>query len=161
MKLKYQIIYKEDFTGNDKKIFADLLKMQNKILGNVSNKADRCKFICFTSVNETTIAIGAIKKKTASDFSLQKANLPKFESQFEWELGYLFTHPDYTKMGIASNIVRLLIKEFGDDNLMASTEISKNPAMVKILENHGFRHYGRPWKSDLHGNYLGLFLKYK
>jgi len=44
---------------------------------------------------------------------------------------------------------------------MASTEISANPRMVGILEKNGFRHYGKPWKSSLHDNFLGLFLKYK
>lgn len=43
---------------------------------------------------------------------------------------------------------------------MASTEIAANPGMVKILEKHGFRQFGKPWKSSLHKNYLGLFLKF-
>ena len=30
-----------------------------------------------------------------------------------------------------------------------------------FLEKNGFRHYGNPWKSNIHENYLGLFLKYK
>lgn len=138
MNIKYQIIYKDDLTNEDREIFANLLKLQGKVRGNLLEKADRCKFICFTSVDEENVAIGAIKTKTVSDFSVEKANLPEIESQFEWELGYLFTHPNYTKMGIASNIVSLLIKEFGDDNLMASTEISKNPAIIKVLEKKAF-----------------------
>lgn len=44
---------------------------------------------------------------------------------------------------------------------MASTEVSANPRMVKILEKSGFRFFGRPWKSSIHDNYLGLFLKLK
>tara|TARA_R110002050_G_scaffold167946_2_gene299014 strand:- start:7219 stop:7395 length:177 start_codon:yes stop_codon:yes gene_type:complete len=57
-------------------------------------------------------------------------------------------------------MVRLLINEYGNENLMASTEINTNPAMVKILEKNGFRHYGKPWKSNIHNSYLGLFLKF-
>jgi len=44
---------------------------------------------------------------------------------------------------------------------MASTEITANPAMVRILEKQGFRLFGKPWKSDIHGNYLGLFLRFE
>ncbi len=161
MNIKYQIIYRANLTNIEREIFADLLRLQDKVRGDLSEKADRCKFICITSIDDESVAIGGIKKKTVSDFSVEKANLSEIANQFEWELGYLFTKPNYTKMGIASNIVRLLIKEFGDDNLMTSTEISKNPTMVKMLESNGFRHYGKPWKSDIHENYLGLFLKYK
>jgi hypothetical protein len=42
---------------------------------------------------------------------------------------------------------------------MASTEISANPAMVRLLENYRFNRVGRAWKSAIHGNDLGLFLR--
>ena len=76
-------------------------------------------------------------------------------------MGYIYTNPHFTGKGIASTMVNLLIVEYGDENLIASTEISANPIMVKILSKNGFRHYGNPWKSAIHTNYLGLFLKYK
>ncbi len=44
---------------------------------------------------------------------------------------------------------------------MASTEISVNPGMVKILESNGFKLFGKPWKSSIHEHFLGLFLKFK
>ena len=44
---------------------------------------------------------------------------------------------------------------------MASTEITNNPGMVKILERNGFRLFGKPWKSKIHSHYLGLFLRFK
>jgi hypothetical protein len=34
-----------------------------------------------------------------------------------------------------------------------------NPGMVRILERNGFRAFGKPWKSGIHGNMLGLFLR--
>ena len=105
------------------------------------------------------VAIGGIKQKTASDFT--KAGMPDLSSEFEWELGYLYTDSDYTGRGIASNVVRLLVETYGKGNLMASTEIAANPAMVRILETRGFRLFGKPWKSGIHGNHLGLFLRFE
>lgn len=161
MEINYSIISNSEINDAHIKCFADLLKEQNKVEGPLNEKAKRCKIICIVSNEKETIAIGGIKPKTKSDFSENKANLILWESDFQWELGYIYTNPQFTKKGIASNIVRMLLDNYGLGNIMASTEISKNPGMVKILERNGFRHYGKPWKSKIHENYLGLFLNYK
>lgn len=161
MKTEYEIIHKTDFNKTHREIFAKKLEEQGKIQGNLSSKVDRCKLICIVKIDDSPVAIGAIKQKTLSDFDSQNAGLPELSDKFEWELGYLYTQKEYRRRGIASAIVRLLIESYGDDNLMASTEISANPSMVKILERNGFRLYGKPWKSNIHENFLGLFLKFK
>ena len=160
MIIKYEIIKKNDLDDSHRQTFKELLKIQGKVSGDLSKKADRCSLICIVSSDDKSIAIGAIKSKTKSDFTQKKADLISLSDEFDWELGYLYTCEDYKGNGIASNMVRFLIKEFGNRNLMASTEINANPSMVKILEKNGFRHYGKPWKSSIHNNYLGLFLKF-
>ena len=117
--------------------------------------------ICIANLENDIVAIGAIKRKTQSDFSPEKAGLQELSSDFEWELGYFYTQEKYVGQGIASMIAKLLIEEFGEGNLMASTEITANPAMVNILQKNGFRLFGKPWKSGIHENDLGLFLKFK
>ncbi len=161
MKIDYEIIRKEELTGSIRNMFAKMLEKQGKVKGDLSKKADRCKFLCIVKINDKISGIGAIKEKTESDFSKQKASIPELKDSFQWELGYLYVNPEYSGKGIATNIVRLLIESYGKGNLMASTEISANPAMVKILEKFGFRLYGKPWKSDIHNNHLGLFLKFE
>lgn len=161
MNIEYQIILKENITDSHRIIFSRLLKEQGKVKGDLAKKADRCKIICLVLINDNAVAIGGIKVKTAINFSAEKANLPEVSEHFEWELGYLYTNPDFTKKGIASSMTNLLLSEYGNENLMASTEITANPRMVKILERNGFKHYGTPWKSGIHSDYLGLFLKYK
>lgn len=161
MNIEYQIILKENITDFHRVTFAQLLKEQGKVKGDLNLKADRCKLIGFVIVNDKAIGCGGIKEKTLSDFSREKANLPNTSQHFEWELGYIYTKPDYSNRGLASSLIKNLLKEFGNENIMASTEISANPGMVKILEKNGFRHYGTPWKSGIHSNFLGLFLKYK
>jgi len=161
MVLEFKIVFKKNIEDSDRKIFADLLKKQNKVKGNLQTKADRCKLICIVSKDKQPIAIGGIKPKTRTDFDLNKANLPEIGKEFDWELGYLYTESDYSGSGIAGFLVKTLIREYGKENLMASTETTQNPAMVRILEKNGFKQYGKPWKSEIHENYLGLFLKFE
>ncbi|MES9874704.1 MAG: GNAT family N-acetyltransferase [Candidatus Sedimenticola sp. 6PFRAG7] len=161
MKIEYEIIKREKLKDEHRALFSDMLQKQNKVQGDTKIKADRCKMICIAKMDGEAVSIGAIKKKTNSDFSNEKSGLTELAEQFEWELGYLFTKKGHNRKGIASTIVRILLDAYGDDNLMASTEISENPGMVKILERNGFRLFGRPWKSQIHGNYLGIFLRFK
>jgi len=161
MKIEYQIFHKAEFDKKLRVLLAKMLEEQGKIQGNFNSKIDRCKLLCVATIDNNQIAIGAIKQKTSSDFDSQKAGLSDLCNDFEWELGYLYTQKDYEGHGLATNIVRLLINSYGNDNLMASTEITDNPAMVKILKKNGFRLFGKPWKSSIHNCYLGLFLKFR
>jgi len=161
MKIEYEIVCEHDITDSIRSSFADALKKQGKVTGDLIEKADRCKILCVARINGNVVGIGAIKRKTKSDFSVEKAAIPELENEFQWELGYFYTDPMHSGMGIAKNVARLLLDEYGNDNLMASTEISANPAMVKILEVFGFRLFGKPWIGGIHQNYLGLFLKFK
>lgn len=160
--LKFQLVFRDELEDSHRQIVAKLLEEQDKVNPPHGKKADRCRFICIVTKNEIPIGMGAIKNKTELDFSKEKANLPEFASEFDDELGYIYVKADFEGKGIASTIVRLLLDQFGDGNLMASTEITANPGMVKILERSGFRHYGTPYKSSRpHGNYIGLFLRFK
>ncbi|HIF9499313.1 TPA: GNAT family N-acetyltransferase [Photobacterium damselae] len=164
MKLKFEVVDKTDLQDHHRKLLADMLQRQGKVRGKreqLLTKADRCKSICIASIDGKPVAIGAIKTKTCSDFTDSKADLPQLEKEFNWELGYLFTDSNFQGQKIAGNIVQILIRHFGKENLMASTEITANPGMVKILENNGFKQFGKPWKSSIHEHFLGLFLKFK
>lgn|SRR5690554_1016679 len=161
MKIEFQVITASEVTTSIKYSFADALKRQGKVQGDLSRKADRCKLICIARIGGELVGIGAIKPATQSAFSAEKSALSRLRAEFNWELGYLFTDPAHAAKGIGKNIARLLVDEHGKENLMASTEISANPRMVKILEALGFRHYGKSWKSAIHNNYIGLFLKFQ
>lgn len=161
MKIEYEIVHRLEFDASIRAVFADMLRKQGKVKGDLATKADRCKLICIAKIDGEVVAIGGIKQKTASDFANNKAGVPDLASEFEWELGYLYTDSHYSGRGIASTVTRLLVEAYGKGNLMASTEIAANPAMVRILEKQGFRLLGKPWKSGIHNNYLGLFLKFE
>lgn len=161
MNFIYEIISKTGINESHRQIVAQMLEEQQKIEPPYENKADKCKLICIVSKYDIPIAIGAIKNKTERAFTPEKANVIDLSEKFEWELGYIFVKKEFEGQGIASNIARLLLSQYGNDNLIASPEINANPGMVKILNRFGFRLYGNPWKSNIHPNYLGLFLRFK
>ncbi len=161
MRIEFQVLTKNEINESVRETFAEALKRQGKVQGDVNEKAGRCKLLCIARIDDQVVGIGAIKVKTKSDFSEQKADLSNLANEFDWELGYLFTDPAHTRKGIAKHIAKLLVDAHGQENLMASTEVSANPGMVKILETLGFRHYGKPWKSAIHENFLGLFLRFQ
>ena len=139
--------------------FVELLKEQDKVQNPSVDKILKCKEICICYFDGKLAAIGAIKPKTASVFKSNKANLEFIASEFEWELGYCYTRKKYRNKGISTYIVRMLLADVGECNLMASTEIYYDNPMVNILEKHGFCLWGQPWKSSIHGGLLGLFLR--
>lgn len=137
-----------------------MLKEQGEINNPTVDKILRCKMICICYLGDLPVAIGAIKPKTVSDFNQEKADLVAMSNEFEWELGYCYTRKAFRGKGISSSIVRILLEEAHETNLMASTKIHNGNPMVKILEKNGFRLFGKPWKSSKpHGALLGLFLR--
>lgn len=161
MILTFELIEKREITEEHKKIFVDLLKKQNKVRGDLSTKIDKCFHLCIVKKNNLPIAMGAIKQKTKSVFSVQKANVPELEQKINKELGYLYTEHLEKGKGISSQIVKLLLSEYNDTNLMATTESIENPGMIKILKRNDFKIFGNDFKSEIHENKLCLFLKFK
>lgn len=159
MLIKYLLIHKNEIKEQHKLIFGDLLKKQNKVQGDLYKKTNKCELICIAKLNNKPVAIGAIKEKTKSVFGIAKANLPEIENLINWELGYFYTEPNMNGQGIAKNIAKLLIDEYKGFNLMATTELEKNPAMVSILTRNGFELNGS-FNSVINNNTLGLFLKF-
>lgn len=161
METKFEIIRRKDFNNEHRNLLACMLKKQGKVSGNLEKKIDKCNSICIAWIDNDVAGIGAIKNSTRSDFSTKKSGLTDLSNNFLWELGYFYTKEEFSGKGIASMIAKLLIENYGNGNLMASTEITANPAMVSILKKNDFCFLGKPWKSDIHGNYLGLFLKFE
>lgn len=159
MTVKYQTYKKCEFNIEIKQTLAMMLKKQGKVKGPFDEKASNCELICIAYLNDEPIAIGAIKKVSESVFNLGKSGLINRSNEFKFELGYLYTDPNCLGKGIASEIVDRLLNEIGFVNLIATTEVDANPAMVRILKNKGFKLAGNPWKSRIHREDLGLFLR--
>lgn len=159
-----EVVYKIDkpknFSNEERIIFLDMIKQQGKIINPKMERVKRCKLLCICFENGKVVSIGAMKPKSNSDFDSDKADLFKMRSEFENELGYCFTLPKRTGKGYSSTITGILLKEFENENIMASTELRADNPMTRILERNGFKLFGKPWKSGKHGGTLGLYLKF-
>jgi hypothetical protein len=129
-------------------------KVQNPSLEKINN----CKLLSFTFLNEEKVVIGAIKHAKEKPFC--NACLPDMFGDFELELGYLFTKVKFRNLGISSVMVKEIITLVKDKNIYATTELETANPMMYILKKNGFDQYGSPFKSGIHGKYLGLFLRF-
>ncbi|WP_316763674.1 hypothetical protein [Pedobacter aquatilis] len=148
-----------DFTDEEISDFVELLEKQNKVLDPTENKVKKCKLLAMGFSWGRPVAIGAIKQKTASDFTSAKANLPDLAKDYDWEVGYFFTEPEYQGKGFSTVIFNQLLKEYGKGRLMATTEIREGNTMIHSLEHRSFKQVGSTWKSIKSGNDLRLFLR--
>ena len=157
-----EIVYKTgsptEFTQAEKATFRDLLIKQGKVRNPTVQKVERCVWLCVCKVDGQIVSIGAIKPATKSDFDKDHAQLEKLAKDFTLELGYCFTEPDHTRKGYSSTVVNFLL-ENQKTNLIASTELRNDNGMIYVLQKFGFKQYGKPWKSVIHGGLLGLYLR--
>lgn len=158
--ITYKLDTPDNITETDKNVFLELLTLQGKVKYPTIERINHCPLICTCKMDSKMVSIGAIKPKTSTVFDNDKADLDSIRSDFAYELGYCFTLPDLTKKGFSSLVVSLLLDEFKESNIMASTELRLNNPMLQILEKNNFRQFGKPWKSTIHEGTLGLFLKY-
>lgn len=148
-----------EFTEEQIASFVELLEEQGKVHNPSVEKVKRCKLIAMGFSWGKPVAIGAIKPKTATDFGADKANLPDLANDYDWEAGYFYTHPEHQGKGFSSMIFKHLLKLYGKQNLMATTEIRDGNSMINILQSEGFKQTGQAWESTLSDNELRLFLK--
>ncbi|MES2808054.1 MAG: hypothetical protein V4619_05495 [Bacteroidota bacterium] len=157
----YKVGKPSDFTDDEISTFLELLEKQNKVNDPSEQKIKRCKLIAIGYSWEKPVAIGAIKPKTASDFTAAKANLPDLAKDYDWEVGYFYTEPAFEGRRFSSALLSQLLTKYGDGNLMATTEIREGNRMVDSLEHRRFRQVGATWKSAISNNDLRLFLREK
>ena len=160
LEINYNKVFQKDITNSLADAFVAMLIKQRKVRNPNAKRVKACLSLCICYIDAEIVGIGAIKPKTSTDFSYSKANLPALEKEFEWELGYCFTEPKYQKRGLSSNVVRILMADFINHNIMATTELRADNSMQRILERNGFRQYGQPWKSSIHDDIIGLFLRF-
>ncbi len=159
--LNFKMINEIDITKEHANAFLKLLIKQKKVQAPTEKRILACRQILFCIADKKIVGIGAIKPKTKSDFTAEKADLNNISKKFDWELGYLYVEENFRGLGISSTITRLLLIGKENENIMASTEIYKNNPMIKVLKKSGFKQYGKPWGSSQHDGTLGLFLKFK
>ncbi len=157
--VSYKVGAPYTFSDLERDVFLSLIKMQGRVINPTIARVNSCSLLGVCQFEKKIVSIGAIKPATKSDFGIKKADVKILEEIIKDELGYCFTIPEYTGKGFSSSLVSRLIQEFGEKDLIASTEMRNSNSMVRILERSGFKQTGRFWKSGKDGSILGLFVK--
>jgi predicted GNAT family N-acyltransferase len=157
---EFKIDTPSGFTENDLKIFMDLLRLQKKITKPTLARVKRCRYLAFCVVDSKVVSIGAIKPITQSVFGKEKANVPEYSETIDGELGYCFTLEQHRGQGYGSDLVKRLLVEVNNKNLMATTELTDGNVMIDILTNRGFVMHGKEFDSKVNPEVsVGLFLR--
>lgn len=159
--LTFKIICSAEITNEVADAFIELLVIQDKVKKPTREKIKSCRELVLCYADSKLIGIGALKEKTKSVFNDLASGLKTIEQKFTWELGYFYVDKLFRGYGISTTISRLLLNDKSNENILASTELNKDNAMIFVLKKFGFRQFGNPWPSSRHDGTLGLFLKFK
>lgn len=103
--------------------------------------------IAYKFFGSKILSVAAIKNPNKSYktrvFRLSKVNLIK---EYNYELGYIVTDPDYEGKGYCQKVVSALLKKTKGLDMYATTRKS---SMVHILKKHGFVKKGKVFKKGL------------
>jgi RimJ/RimL family protein N-acetyltransferase len=129
---------------------------------NLTGGIDRARFLAFYYINETLIAIAALKQNLDYQKNVfERAGIQNLTDNFNLEIGYAFTEEEYRCQGICSTLIHELINKISSEKIFATVRV-KNKNMIKILINAGFQSAGNPFRGSLmcRGKYyIQLFLR--
>lgn len=95
------------------------------------------------------IGIAALKRPLDSyrDRIARKSGLSLKPSEWPYELGYVFVHPDHRGHGHANRLVEHAVRAAGRRNVFATVRTNNEP-MQATLRRFGFAQAGRDYLSD-------------
>lgn len=164
MELTFKIGAPENFDRKAKNTFLNMLKKQGQNEKPSMRAINSCPVLCMVYSDEEVIGIGAIKQLYRINFNY--SGLKQLKRDFESEIGYLFVNDQakngsFRGLGIGKTISRLLLRETGEQNVFATTEINKKNPMLWILESLGFKQYGKSYKGKKTGKRIGTMLRFQ
>lgn len=113
--------------------------LQERIL-----RADKVAY----TLHDSKVICTATLKNPNNSYRTRVFNSAKAKTtlQYEKELGYIVTHPDFEKQGHCKNLLKIFFPKISANSIFATT---RKPAMVHILGNFGFQQTGNIYDNDL------------
>ena len=159
MKITFEVNSPNEFKKNQIEEFLNLLILQKQVSNPSIQKINASTLICIVYADNVAIGIGAIKQVYKTPFD--KAEVSELKDKFEFELGYLYVKDckKYRGLGIGKTICKLLLKELGNKNVFATTDIDEKNVMKYILESLSFVKTGKIYSGASTQKSIGLYLK--
>lgn len=152
-----KIKFPSECSTDEKRKFKELVKIGGQV--KLTEKNFECAHkVCFIENTGDFMAVGAIKKpqKSYKDTIFCKACAKNDSANYEYELGWIVVSKKCQGKGLAKKIIQTLMKELGNENCYATTQIS-NKAMDYLLTNNKFEKLGSPYLNEDETYYLQIY----
>jgi RimJ/RimL family protein N-acetyltransferase len=135
-----------------------LIKLRDEVENeDLGRRLARCQKIAIGKNDDALICIAALKAKRPLKNAAVSNSSGYTLSDDAVEFGYVVTHPDFRRRGIARDLCAQIL-ETTKGNLYATVR-SDNDSMGKILESNGFVKVGHAWASRQPGRSLNLWIR--
>ncbi|MFH6988477.1 hypothetical protein ACHRVW_12100 [Flavobacterium collinsii] len=127
----------------------DLLDQGNQLsIKGIEKRLIKADLIAMIVDGDKVLTVAALKnpepnyKRTV----FKSAGAGDIEPQFEKELGYIVTHPEFEGQKLCQKLLSIFIPQINGSNLFATT---RKDSVIHILGKFGFSKVGEPYKDGL------------
>ena len=148
-----------EFSEYERTAFERLVKCGQEVQSQtLSELITEAAYLAFHYINNELVAIGAIKRPHESykRYVFTAAGSDNSPADFIFELGWLYTEPNFRKRGISKDIVSQLLAKVPQKAIYATT---RHVYIVSFLEKFGFIKSGSCYKSTRGDYKLALMIK--
>lgn len=147
----------ETLISKPKEVSADFLRQIIELLeqgGQISMQSIEKRLMMADLIamivdNHKVLAVAVLKNpdRNYKKKVFESASADDAESQFEKELGYIVTHPEFEGRKLCQKLLVFFLPHIDHLNLFATT---RKDSIVHILGKFGFNKFGRPYRDGLH-----------
>lgn len=127
----------------------DLLDQGSQIsMKGIEKRLMNADLLAMMVLSGTVVTVAALKNPEPNYKKKVFGSAKKGEvsSQFEKELGYIVTHPEFEGRKLCQKLLTVFIPQINGFNLFATT---RKASVIHILGKFGFKKIGEPYKDGL------------
>lgn len=146
--MRYMVKKPVECTGRELEEFAGLVIKGGQVdRTGLKKRIERARLLGFCYEGDELVGTAAIKEAYKAYVSrvFNSANESEKANEYRYELGWIYTLPNYRRRGISRALVEKLLGDYKGYDLFATTGTG-NRTMETILGEHGFQKFGSPFQ---------------
>ncbi|MFQ6601893.1 hypothetical protein [Flavobacterium sp. C3NV] len=139
----------KEFSADFIRQIVELLDQGNQIsIKGIEKRLIKADLIALIVDSDKVLSTACLKKPDPNykKAVFESAKQGDIASQFEKELGYIVTHPEFEGQKLCQKLLGVFVPQISDINLFATT---RKDSMIHILDKFGFSKVGEPYKDGL------------
>lgn len=150
-------------SGDELSAFSDLVAEGGEVSkSGMEERVSQARVLGFAYEGEALVGVSALKRPARSYRASvsQKSGVDLPESEFPYEIGWLYVKPEYRNAG-SGNMLRYLLVQpaLGISDGVFATVRDENVMPQRLLARFGFDKAGNVWTSPVTGNRIGLWTR--